>query len=171
MDGMSEIDDGAERGARRDDSAMQEVEPPPAAASPAPSGTVFVSGAQPPVAQPGSVAQGVAAATTLISTALPQDGLSTSIQALKAKQAEIRKQKQEVAKNLRNAERRKKRLRVRARQLTDEDLVQVLMLRKQQRSDRDSVDAASTTSGASTTAEGGCSGSASSGRARSSSDP
>ena len=70
----------------------------------------------------------------LMEVAMPSDnGISTRIAELKAEQAAIQKQRKEVAKNLRNAERRKQRLKAKARQLTDEDLVAVLMLRRQQR--------------------------------------
>ena len=76
-------------------------------------------------------------ATAAAQAALPEDPLSNAIQALKDKKAELKKAKVQLAKDLRNAERKKKRLRQRARQLTDEDLVQVLMLRKQARQHRD----------------------------------
>ena len=118
-----------------------------------------------------TVVQGLAAATDAFSNALPEDALSASIQKLKKQQTELRNQKRDLAKELKNAERRKKRLRTRARQLTDEDLVQVLMLRKQQRADRNAVDVASTTSGASSSSASAVgSGGSSSSRARSSSD-
>ena len=121
------------------------------------------------MAEPSTLVQGLAEATGTISSALPEDALSASIAKLKKKHADLRKQKKELATDLRNAERRKKRLRTRARQLTDEDLVQVLMLRKQQRADRS--DTASTASGATSSSAGQvqCGGSSSS-RGRSSSD-
>ena len=105
-------------------------------------------------AAPSAPLEGLAEATGSINKALPEDGLSASIQKLKKKQAELRLAKRDLAKDLRNAERRKKRLRSRARQLTDEDLVQVLMLRKQQRADRNSLEIASTASGASSSSAG-----------------
>ena len=40
-------------------------------------------------------------------------------------------QKKQLAKDLRNAERKRRRIKDRARQLTDEDLVAVLMMRKE----------------------------------------
>jgi hypothetical protein len=42
----------------------------------------------------------------------------------------MREEKTRIQKELRNAERRKRRLKKRARQLTDEDLVEVLQMRK-----------------------------------------
>ena len=172
MAGVSERHDDVELGRRRSDSEGEEAVPPPAAGPPAASGTVTASASGAADARPASLLQGLAAATDTLSSALPEDALSVSIQMLKTKQAELRNQKKRLAQDLRNAERRKKRLRQRARQLTDEDLVQVLMLRKHQRSDRSANDEASTTSAAtssSTSADG--SGSASSSGARSSSDP
>jgi len=80
---------------------------------------------------------GLSVATGNFTASLPADALSTSIQELKAKQKQLREEKQQLAKELRNQERRKKRLRARARQMTDEDLVQVLMLRKRQKQDQE----------------------------------
>ena len=105
---------------------------------------------------------GLALTTGTISSALPDDALTAAIGKMKKKQAELRNQKKQLAKDLRNAERRKKRLRTRARQLTDEDLVQVLMLRKQQRADRSSVEVSSTASGSTSSSTAGDMGSASS---------
>ena len=172
MAGVSERHDDDELGRQRSDSEGEEVVPPPAPSPPAASGTVTASATGVAGAGPASLVQGLAEATDTINSALPEDALSASIQQLKTKQAELRSQKKQWAKNLRNAERRKKRLRQRARQLTDEDLVQVLMLRKHQRSDRSAVDAASTTSGATSSSAGANgSGSASSSGACSSSNP
>jgi chromosome segregation ATPase len=55
--------------------------------------------------------------------------LTQAIKALKDEQLRIRADKQRVAKELKNAQRRKNRLRKRARQLTDQDLVEVLRMR------------------------------------------
>ena len=67
-------------------------------------------------------------------TALPAmavgDPLLHQIANLKAAQKRLRDEKKMISKNLRNAERRKKRLRVRAKQLTDDDLVAVLRMRQ-----------------------------------------
>ena len=56
--------------------------------------------------------------------------LTEQIQQLKEVQAEMKKAKKEAAKKLRNLQRQKKRLSVKARLLTDEDLVQVLKIRR-----------------------------------------
>ena len=56
--------------------------------------------------------------------------LTEQIQQLKAVQAEMKKAKKEAGKKLRNLERQKKRLSVKARLLSDDDLVQVLRIRK-----------------------------------------
>ena len=92
----------------------------------------------------------LASATAAMSSALPQDALSRSIQTLKQRQADLRNTKKQITRELHNAERRKKRLRTRARQLTDEDLVQVLMMRKQARADRNASEsgAAASSNGA-----------------------
>ena len=74
-----------------------------------------ISAASPPV--------GLSEATGRFTASLPLDALSNSIQALKNQQKELRDQKMRLTKDLRNQERRRKRLRTRARQLTDEDLV------------------------------------------------
>ena len=155
MAGVSERHDDIELGRRRSDSEGEEVVPPPAASPPAASGTVSASASGAADAGPASLVQGLAETTDTISSALPEDALSASIHQLKTKQAELRNQKKRLAQDLRNAERRKKRLRTRARQLTEEDLVQVLMLRKQQRAERASMEVASTTTGATSSSAGG----------------
>ena len=128
-----------------------------AAAGPVNAGTLVSEAA----AAAGAIA-GLALTTGTINSALPDDALTAAIGKMKKKQAELRNQKKQLAKDLRNAERRKKRLRTRARQLTDEDLVQVLMLRKQQRADRSSVEVSSTASGSTSSSTAGDMGSASS---------
>jgi len=59
----------------------------------------------------------------------PED-LVAKVEALKAEQARLKQKRRENAKELRNAERRKKRLKKRARQLSDQDLVAVLKMRR-----------------------------------------
>jgi hypothetical protein len=54
-----------------------------------------------------------------------------SIRKLKEQQAAIKAEKQRVAKELKNACKRRNRLKKRARQLTDVDLVEVLQMRKE----------------------------------------
>ena len=59
--------------------------------------------------------------------------LAKAILELQTKQAELRAEKKRIAKDLRNALRKKRRLKANARQLTDEDLVAVLMMRRDAR--------------------------------------
>ena len=56
--------------------------------------------------------------------------LTEQIQQLKEVQAEMKKAKKEAGKKLKNLQRQKRRLSVKARLLTDEDLVQVLKIRR-----------------------------------------
>jgi len=58
-------------------------------------------------------------------------GLSRQIAELKVQHAQMLEQKKRLAKDIRNAERKRKRIKDRARQLTDDDLVAVLMMRKE----------------------------------------
>ena len=67
---------------------------------------------------------------TAVARDAPDDPLSAKIQALKAHAKQLREQRQRAAKELKAATRKATRLRKRARQLSDEDLVGVLMMRK-----------------------------------------
>ena len=87
--------------------------------------TRFVAGA-------GSV-QDVSAATQKVQDVLEKDPLSEQILALRQEQDALRRQRKDLSKTLRLAEKKKTRLRKRAKALTDEDLTQVLMMRKEQR--------------------------------------
>ena len=71
-----------------------------------------------------------------MNSVLPKDPLGAQIEALRKEQQELKDQKKRLQKDLRNAERKKKRLSERARRLTDKDLVAVLMMRKNQREAR-----------------------------------
>jgi len=74
--------------------------------------------------------------------------LNPKILELKAAQAQMLEDRKRLKKDLRNAEHKRKRIKERARQLTDENLLAVLMICKEQRRDptaRDSMSAASTT--------------------------
>ena len=70
------------------------------------------------------------AAVKRVEDVLEKDTLSEQIRLLKDSQNEARARRAALARDLRTTERRKSRLRKRARLLTDEDLLQVLMLRK-----------------------------------------
>ncbi len=85
------------------------------------------------MASMGSAATAVevmSAARAAVVETLPQDPLQRSIEALKREQARLREQKKEVAKQVRNTRRRMQRLKGKAREMSDEDLVAVLMMRK-----------------------------------------
>ena len=70
------------------------------------------------------------AAVKRVEDVLDKDTLSEQISMLREEQQAAKLARAMLARNLRNAERRKSRLRKRARLLTDEDLLQVFMLRK-----------------------------------------
>ena len=83
-----------------------------------------------------SAAKGKAKASNAlkrVEDVLDEGTLSERVKALKAEQAKARAERAALAKEIRNTERRKRRLRKRPKQLTDEDLLQVLMMRKSQR--------------------------------------
>ena len=60
-----------------------------------------------------------------------QETLQESIKRLKEQQAAMKAAKKEVQRELRNATKRRHRLKKQARQLTDKDLVEVLQMRKE----------------------------------------
>ena len=80
-----------------------------------------------------SSVQDVSAATQKVQDVLEKDPLSEQILALRQEQDALRRQRKDLSKTLRLAEKKKTRLRKRAKALTDEDLIQVLMMRKEQR--------------------------------------
>jgi predicted nucleic acid-binding Zn-ribbon protein len=62
---------------------------------------------------------------------LPHDPFRQSIEALRREQDRLRDEKKAIARNMRNTKRRMSRLKGKARELSDEDLVAVLMMRKE----------------------------------------
>ena len=62
---------------------------------------------------------------------LPQETLLESIKRVKEQQAAMKAAKKDVQRELRNATKRRQRLKKQARQLTDKDLVEVLQMRKE----------------------------------------
>ena len=56
--------------------------------------------------------------------------LNSAIGSLKAEQARLKEEKKRLAKELKNQQRRKRRLKSSARQLSNEDLLAVLMMRE-----------------------------------------
>ena len=68
--------------------------------------------------------------------------LNTKIDALKKEQVEMWKKKIQVAKELKNSERKRRRLKDKAKMLTDDDLLAVLHLRQDAKKKADAADAA-----------------------------
>jgi hypothetical protein len=87
-----------------------------------PPGDAHAAGAAPP-------AGGVTAEAADLAAAAGQDSLLDAIAALKSEQKALRTQRRQVAKDLKNAERRRSRLKKRARLLSDQDLAQVISMR------------------------------------------
>ena len=142
---MSHLQDGPalaptsaeERDADLDDRRCEvEVgEPAAAEASATASGeaTPCAEGASPaPVGQPGSSSDLLVASTDNEKGAKAKS-IVDEIGALKQKQKEARDLKKQISKDLRNAEKRRQRLKKRARQLTDSDLVAVMTLRAREK--------------------------------------
>jgi hypothetical protein len=98
---------------------------------------------------------GVNVAKEAVVKALPLDPIRTEIDRLRREQLQIRQDKKKLTSQIRNAQRRAQRLRGRARQLSDEDLVAVLMMRK---NDAQVRGAAKSSSSSSETAGGGSGG-------------
>ena len=61
------------------------------------------------------------------------DPLGAEIERMRKEQLELKGKRQKLTRDLRNAQRKKKRLNDRARKLSDKDLLAVLMMRKNQR--------------------------------------
>ena len=82
--------------------------------------------------QEGASAASSSADTLLLGggTVAGSSHLLTQIEKLRADQQALRNVKKELAKNMKNAMRRKKRLQTRAMNLTEADLVEVLRMRK-----------------------------------------
>ena len=62
---------------------------------------------------------------------LPADPLKEQIDALRAQQARVRQEKKDLSKAVRNATKKQQRLRRRTRLMSSEDLVAVLLMRKE----------------------------------------
>ncbi len=75
----------------------------------------------------------MSAASMKVQDVLEMDPVSARISQMREAQKEMRNQRKALAAQLKAAEKRRCRLRKRAKALTDDDLVQVLMMRKQQR--------------------------------------
>jgi len=75
------------------------------------------------------------------------DDILKSIADLRRQQQELRAMKKQVAKKLKNEEKRRSRLRKRARALTDSDLVALLKMRGDQQTEADAQGVAASASG------------------------
>lgn len=102
-----------------------------------------------------------AACAKQMSDLLPEDPLAAHIGSLRDEQLALASKKRALAKELRNAQRKKARLRSRARQLTDSDLVAVMMMRKEQRAKQENRKEASAELASDAASSGGASSSGS----------
>ena len=87
-----------------------------------------------------------ASSTGAVRPAESPSHLNRKIAELKAEQAKMQEDRKRLKKELRNTARKRKRIKERARQLTEDDLVAVLMMRKEHRRDPAAKEAASTAS-------------------------
>ena len=130
--------------------------------NPAPNGTSPAAGA--PASTPHSAVQALAAQLQLPGTGRANlASLNSAIGDLKGEQQRLKNDRKRLAKELKNAQRRKRRLKGKARQLSNEDLLAVLLMREE------GAAAASSNAGSSTDGPGTAA-SADDGRPGSSSD-
>lgn len=118
--------------ALEDRSRSEDAGEPTATQAPTPAGGQATGIAQaatlPPAGQPGSSNDLTAAAEEGAVTAKGKS-IVDEINALKAEQKAARDQKKKITRDLRNAEKRRQRLKKRAKQLSDADLIAVMSLR------------------------------------------
>ena len=137
---MSDLEDGtraaaiaaAEEPAPEDGTREERAGEPTAAASTPPTGGEATAGAQALGIQAGG--EGAGSSTDPIAPrgggiAVKASGLVEEIHALKVKQKAARDAKLQISRELRNAEKRKQRLKRKAKQLSNADLVAVMTLR------------------------------------------
>ena len=91
---------------------------------------------EPLAAEPAQERGLLADAASSLDAVLPKDPLAAEIEALRQQQQALRYQKLCLQKDLCSARRKKARLSEKARQLSDKDLVSVLMMRKELRDSR-----------------------------------
>lgn len=72
----------------------------------------------------------IAATKTAVVDALPPDPIAAGLEELCRQQAKLRKDRKDLARQVKNAKKKVQRLKCRARALSDDDLVAVLMMRK-----------------------------------------
>ena len=111
--------------------------------NPAPEGASPVTGPPPPGAK--SAVQTLAAQLQLPGTGRGQlASLNDAIDDLKSEQQRLKDNKKRLAKELKNAQRRKRRLKGKARMLSNEDLLAVLLMREEGAASASTTKASST---------------------------
>lgn len=99
------------------------------------------------------IAQCLTETTGAVVSVLPADPMKSKLQALKAEQEAMRVKRQQLRKAMKNAKRQVSRLKKRARLLTDEDLVAVLLMRRTRVEDESTASSSSSSTGTSTCGE------------------
>ena len=79
---------------------------------------------------PADAKPAIAATKAAIVDSLPPDPIAAGLEELSTQQLKLRKERKDLARQVKHAKKKVKRLKLRARQLTDDDLVAVLMMRK-----------------------------------------
>jgi len=88
-------------------------------------------------------------------SSLPADPIAADLEDLRQQQLALRKQREDLARHVKNAKKKVQRLKGRARALSDEDLVAVLMMRKAAAGSKQSSSSSACGSGASTPSASG----------------
>lgn len=96
------------------------------------------------------IAQCLMETTAAVGSVLPADPMKSKLQALKAEQEAMRVKRQQLRKAVKNATRQVSRLKKRARLLTDEDLVAVLLMRRARVEHASTASSSSSSTGIST---------------------
>ena len=99
------------------------------------------------------IAQCLMETAAAVGSVLPADPMKAKLQALKAEQEAMRVKRQQLRKAMKNAKRQVSRLKKRARLLTDEDLVAVLLMRRTRVEDGSTAASSSSSTGTSTCGE------------------
>jgi len=90
-------------------------------------------------AAPSTSIASTSAATAALEALMVADNPVAELKDLKQKAAELRKEKQELNRALRNAQRRNKRLKEKAKQLSDADLLSVMLTRRDKKARLDEL--------------------------------
>lgn len=99
------------------------------------------------------IAQCLMETTAAVGSVLPADPMKSKLQALKAEQEAMRVKRQQLRKAVKNATRQVSRLKKRARLLTDEDLVAVLLMRRARAQEASTASSSSSSTGTSTSGD------------------